>query len=51
MLEIICAIPEEIGWVLVGFVGAYDLMMVIKLGKVIVKAIKERLKDDDEEDC
>lgn len=51
MLEIICAIPEEIGWVLVGFVGAYDLMMVIKLGKVIVKAIKERLEDDDEEDC
>lgn len=49
MLEMICAIPEEIGWVLVGFVGAFTLMMIIKLGKVIVEVIKERLEDD--EDC
>lgn len=51
MLEMICAIPEEIGWVLVGFVGAFALMMIVKLGKVIVEAVKERLEDDDEEDC
>lgn len=51
MLEMICAIPEEIGWVLVGFIGAFALMMIVKLGKVIVEAVKERLEDDDEEDC
>lgn len=50
MLEMICAIPEEIGWVLVGFVGAFALMMAIKLGKVIIEVIKERMEDD-EEDC
>lgn len=48
MLEMICAIPEEIGWALVGFVSAFTLMMVIKLTKVIIEAIKERMEDDEE---
>ena len=48
MLEMICKIPEEIGWALVGFVGAFALMMTIKVGKVIVEAIKERMEDDEE---
>lgn len=48
MLEMICAIPEEIGWELVGFAGAFTLIMAIKVGKVIVEAIKERMEDDEE---
>ena len=48
MLEMICAIPEEIGWALVGFVGALALVMAIKVGKMIVEAIKERMEDDEE---
>ena len=48
MLGMICAIPEEIGWALVGFVGALALVMAIKVGKMIVEAIKERMEDDEE---
>lgn len=48
MLEMICAIPEEIGWTLVGFIGAFTLMMAVKVGKVIVEVIKERKEDNEE---
>ena len=48
MLEMICAIPEEIGWELVGFAGALAFVMAIKVGKMIVEAIKERMEDDEE---
>ena len=48
MLKIICAIPEEIGWAIVGFVGVFTLIMVAKVVKVIVEAIKERMEDNKE---
>lgn len=48
MLEFLCAIPEEIGWALVGFVGAFTLMLAIQVGKDIVQAIKDRMEDDEE---
>lgn len=47
MLKIICAIPEEIGWAIVGFVGVFTLIMIAKVVKVIVEAIKERMEDDE----
>ena len=46
MLKMICAIPEEIGWVIVGFIGVFTLVMVAKVVKVIVEAVKERMEDD-----
>ena len=48
MLKMICVIPEEIGWVIVGFVGVFTLIMLAKVVKVIVEAIKERMEDDEE---
>ena len=45
MLKMICVIPEEIGWVIVGFLGVFTLMMIAKVVKVIVEAIKERMED------
>ena len=48
MLKIICAIPEEIGWTLVGFIGVFALIMVAKVVKVIVEAAKERMEDNEE---
>ena len=48
MLKIICAIPEEIGWALVGFIGVFTLIMVVKVVKVIVEAIKERMEGNEE---
>ena len=47
MLKIICAIPEEIGWALVGFIGVFTLIMVVKVVKVIVEAVKERTEDNE----
>ena len=48
MLKIICAIPEEIGWALVGFRGVFTLIMVAKVGKVIVEAVRGRVEDNEE---
>lgn len=42
MLELLCAIPEEIGWVTVGVVGTLCVMMAIKLIKLFIKMYKER---------
>lgn len=48
MLKILCVIPEEIGWAIVGFVGVFTLIMVAKVVKVIVEAVKERMEDNEE---
>lgn len=48
MLEMICAIPEHIGWMLVGAVRAYATVAGWMLGKTIYLAIKERMEDDEE---
>ena len=48
MLKIICAIPEEIGWALVGFIGVFTLIMFTKVVKVTVEAVKERMEDNKE---
>ncbi len=51
MMELICAIPEEIGWALVGFTAAFALMMSVKLGKLFVQMWKEHHEDECEEEC
>ena len=48
MFKMICVIPEEIGWARVGFVGVFTLIMIAKVVKVIVEAIKERMEDNKE---
>ena len=49
MLEMICAIPEKVGWMIVGALGMACTIMGWKVGKLIYIAIKERLEDDEEE--
>lgn len=41
MLNLICAIPEEIGWALVGFAICLCCVMACKLGKLFVEMWKE----------
>lgn len=48
MLEMICAVPENIGWVIVGAVGMLCAMMAVKLAKLIIKAIKENKEEEGE---
>ena len=48
MLELICAIPDEYGWELVGFARALAFVMGIQVGKLIYTAIRDRLVDDEE---
>jgi hypothetical protein len=50
MLELICAIPENVGWMLVGAVGAYASVAGWMLGKTIYLAIKERIEENNEEE-
>lgn len=48
MLEMIYAIPENIGWVIVGAVGMLCTMMAVKLTKFIVKVVKENKEEEGE---
>lgn len=48
MLEMICAIPESIGWVMVGAVGIFCAVMLVKIGGIIIEAIKARRKECEE---
>ena len=50
MLELICAIPENVGWMLVGIVGTLCAVMMYKLGKLFVQMWKEWHEDDEEEE-
>lgn len=47
MMNFICAIPEEIGWAIVGFVACLCVVMAVKLGKLIVRAVRERIEENE----
>lgn len=49
MLEFIYAIPENIGWSLVGAVGMLALVTLVGVVKDITIAIKERMVATEEE--
>jgi hypothetical protein len=50
MLELLCKIPDHIGWMLVGIVGTLCAVMLVKLGKLFVQMWKERHEEDNEEE-
>lgn len=50
MLEMICAIPEPIGWIVVGYLIAWATILGWKLGKILYLAIKDCLANDEEEE-
>ena len=50
MLELNWRIPNHIGWMLVGALGAYASVAGWLLGTTIYKAIKERVEDEENED-
>ena len=47
MIEMLCRIPDHIGWMMVGATGALCAVMLVVLGRTIYFAIKERLEDDE----
>lgn len=49
MLELICQIPDHIGWVIVGFVGCLCVEMFGLLVGTCVNTIKERIEERNEE--
>lgn len=51
MLELLCKIPEHVGWMLVGAVSAYTSVAGWMVGRAIYLAIKERLVDAQEDEC
>lgn len=48
MLELICRIPEHIGWTIVGAVGTFTFFVVVGLIWVIVDAIVDYFRADEE---
>lgn len=49
MLELICNIPENVGWIIVGVVGTLCAVMIWKLGKLCVEMWKEWHEEEEED--
>ena len=49
MLELLCKIPENVGWALVGAVGMLCVVMAVKLGKILVEMWKDWNEEEIEE--
>lgn len=50
LLEMICSIPDHIGWMLVGFFGCLCLEVVGLLIGTVVDMIRDRLTNYDDEE-
>lgn len=50
MLEMICAIPENIGWVIVGVNSTVCAMMTYKLYRLFSEMIQMRIEDAEEDE-
>lgn len=50
MLEMMYAIPEPVGWILVGYLAAWVSIFGWRVGKTLYLAIKDRLVDDYKEE-
>lgn len=47
MLNLICSIPENIGWVIVGAMGMLTIIVAVKLGKLFVQMWKDYHEDEE----
>lgn len=47
MMNFINSIPENIGWVIVGFMACLCVVMACKLGKLFVTAWKENHEEEE----
>lgn len=50
MMELICKIPEELGWVTVGACAVLVGMVVFKIGALLVKEYREAKAEEEEEE-
>lgn len=50
MLEMIYAIPENIGWVIVGVNSTVCAMMTYKICCLLSRAIQMRIEDEEEDE-
>lgn len=51
MTNWICSIPDHIGWMIVGAVGMLALEMFGLLVGTVVDMVRERMMDDEAEEC
>ena len=51
IMNLINAIPEHIGWIIVGAVGMLCLEMLGLVISTVVDMVRERMMDDEAEEC
>ena len=51
MMNLINAIPDHIGWMIVGAVGMLALEMLGLVVGTVVSMVRERMADDEAEEC
>lgn len=44
MLEMICAIPENIGWTIVGATSMLALLLVVKVGSLLIQSVRDHIE-------
>jgi hypothetical protein len=50
MFELICTIPESVGWVIVGAVGMLTAVVAFEVGKILVQMWKDYHEEESEEE-
>jgi hypothetical protein len=50
MFELICTIPENVGWVIVGAVGMLTAVVAFEVGKILVQMWKDYHEEESEEE-
>ena len=49
MMNLICSIPENVGWAMVGAAMMLCAMLLYKLGKMIVDCVREYIEEEKKE--
>lgn len=51
MMNFINSIPDHIGWIMVGVLGTLVVLMGGLLIRTVVDMVRERMMDDEAEEC
>lgn len=44
LIEMICNIPENIGWTIVGAISMLALVLVVKVGSLLIQSVREHIE-------
>ena len=44
LIEMLCKIPENVGWTIVGATSMLALFLVVKVGSLLIQSVREHIE-------